>query len=252
MTTFVVGDVQGCLEELQELTKLVGYRKGTDTLVLAGDLVDRGPDSLGVIRYAGEQGFATVLGNHDRKYREHRRRDLLVAAGKLKKNEMKPLFGERLKFYQSLTEDDFAFLERMPPLLQLSEKWVVVHAGCEPGIPIKEQMEKALVYVRYISRETGRMTNLHDGELLFPSKAAFWTEMWTGPQSIIYGHHVHKQVAFDEPAPGVWCIGTDTGCCFGHTLSCVILENDQIINTASVHARTAYAKLREFGATDDA
>lgn len=243
MQTIVVGDVQGCLDELKELTKLVDYKKGRDRMVLAGDLVDRGPDSLGVVRYAQEQGFDCVMGNHDRKYLEHRRRDLEVKAGKIQKNLKRPLEGDRLAFYQALTDEDFAFIERMPLYLRLTPKWVVVHAGCAPGIPIEEQNAETLVYMRYVSRETGRMLPL-DGQLLFPDKAAFWTEIWGGPDSIIYGHHVHKSVVFDQPVPGVYCVGIDTGCCFGNTLSGVIMDDLGIVQTVSVHAKTVYHKPR--------
>ena len=44
----VIGDVHGCLRELDNLLDKVDYQQGHDTLVLAGDLVDKGPDSVGV------------------------------------------------------------------------------------------------------------------------------------------------------------------------------------------------------------
>lgn len=44
----VVGDVHGCVDELKALMRKVDYVQGNDTLILAGDLVDKGPDSIGV------------------------------------------------------------------------------------------------------------------------------------------------------------------------------------------------------------
>ncbi|HEX8909086.1 MAG TPA: metallophosphoesterase, partial [Anaeromyxobacteraceae bacterium] len=59
--TIVVGDVHGCLEELDELLRLVELRPGFDRLVFVGDLLDRGPDSLGVVRRARELRARSVL-----------------------------------------------------------------------------------------------------------------------------------------------------------------------------------------------
>jgi Calcineurin-like phosphoesterase len=60
----VIGDVHGCLEELQELIRQADYRPG-DLLLFLGDLVAKGPDSVGVVRMARELGGITVRGNHE-------------------------------------------------------------------------------------------------------------------------------------------------------------------------------------------
>src|SRR5436190_117031 len=62
--TIVVGDVHGCREELDELVATCGWRRG-ERLILAGDLVAKGPDSPGVVARAREWGALGVLGNHD-------------------------------------------------------------------------------------------------------------------------------------------------------------------------------------------
>ena len=67
MTLYAVGDLQGCLEPLQKLLAAVEFNQSKDTLWLTGDLVNRGPDSIGCLRFVRELGNAaqTVLGNHD-------------------------------------------------------------------------------------------------------------------------------------------------------------------------------------------
>lgn len=62
---FVLGDVHGCVDELNALVTKLNYNATTDQLILAGDITSKGPDSVGVIRRAKELGALCVRGNHD-------------------------------------------------------------------------------------------------------------------------------------------------------------------------------------------
>jgi|SRR6185312_2958047 len=67
MATYAIGDIHGCFETLQGLLHRIAFDPGEDRLWLVGDLVNRGPGSLEVLRWAVEMGdrVVAVLGNHD-------------------------------------------------------------------------------------------------------------------------------------------------------------------------------------------
>lgn len=60
----IIGDIHGCVDELIALHEKLRAENITEIYHL-GDLVDRGPDSVGVVRYCRENGFRGVMGNHE-------------------------------------------------------------------------------------------------------------------------------------------------------------------------------------------
>lgn len=67
MTIYAIGDLQGCAGAFDELLETISFRPSRDHLWLTGDLVNRGPDSLGVLRrvVSLQENVTSVLGNHD-------------------------------------------------------------------------------------------------------------------------------------------------------------------------------------------
>ena len=244
--TIIVGDVHGCMEELSELLRLSDFRRGKDKLAFTGDLVDRGPASREVVRFVRDLGAMVCKGNHEEKhlrYRRHEERRRLDAGYA---NPMKSISEGFLAVHRSLGEDDFEYLERLPLFHRLDANLAVIHGGLEPGKPLEVQKANVLVRCRYVgapgSLQAGRYLPAA-GPRQIPPGSCFWTSAWTGPENVIYGHHVHDlaQVREDRPRDGVCCWGLDTGCCFGGHLTAMIRESEWI-EYVQVKARATYAE----------
>ena len=246
--TLAIGDVHGCLEELRELLEAVRYVAGEDRLVFVGDLVDRGPDPVGVVREVralSERGdVLTVMGNHEEKLvRWFKRVDEERTQGK--RNLMTPPAPERLAQWDAFDEADRAWLADRPITAEPAPGWTVVHGGfesTESGVQRPQKMMRC----RWVDAETGKMISLPEGSLAAPPEGrnrVFWMERWRGPAHVVYGHAVHslETPRIDRPAPSVECWGIDTGCCFGGRLTALCLETRDV---TQVPAKRAYAELK--------
>jgi hypothetical protein len=207
--------------------------------VFVGDLVDRGPDPVGVVRRVRELGAACVMGNHEevhlrwRKHEDRRRRDPEY------RNPMKPLRAEDAAHHAALSDDDIAWMAALPAHVDVAPGWKVVHAGFEPRRPLARQLPAMMMRIRRVHSD-GRMVS----GLAPEAKSVPWATRWRGPSSVVYGHDVHgfDRPRVDAPAPGVECWGIDTGCCFGGKLTALSLPDREI---AQVSARRAYVPFTE-------
>lgn len=123
MSTYVIGDIQGCLTTLERLVDLVSFVPGRDRLVFVGDLVNRGPRSLDTLRFVRSLGTSglTVLGNHDL--------HLLGVAAGLRRQRAKDTLDDILAAADG--PELLRWLARQPLLLDL-DGWIIVHAGLLP------------------------------------------------------------------------------------------------------------------------
>jgi len=123
MTIYAVGDLQGCLEPLLCLLEKVNFNPREDQLWAAGDIVNRGPQSLETLRYVKSLGpaFRMVLGNHDL--------HLLAASRGIKRLNPKDTLQEIL---DASDRNELLDWLQQQPLLISAHGYVMVHAGIPP------------------------------------------------------------------------------------------------------------------------
>ncbi|HEY3515512.1 MAG TPA: symmetrical bis(5'-nucleosyl)-tetraphosphatase, partial [Gammaproteobacteria bacterium] len=136
MRLFAIGDIQGCAAAFDLLLRKIAFRPARDKLWLVGDLVNRGPDSLGVVRRVMSLGRSVtcVLGNHDLHL-------LATVAGR---RELSPAD----TFHDVLEAPDLDSIVdwlRRRPLLHYDShaKRVLVHAGIPPPWTVAEARAEA-------------------------------------------------------------------------------------------------------------
>ena len=120
---YVIGDVQGCFEALKQLLKTIQFDADQDFIWFAGDLVARGENSIGAIRFIKklvDRGVAaTVLGNHDL--------NLLAVARGIKEINPKDNIDDVIHALES--DDLIEWLRKQPLCLFPNEHTVLTHAG---------------------------------------------------------------------------------------------------------------------------
>jgi bis(5'-nucleosyl)-tetraphosphatase (symmetrical) len=134
MATYAIGDVQGCYDQLRRLLDKAAFERGRDTLWFVGDLVNRGPHSLQVLRFVKSLGdrAITVLGNHDL--------HLLAVAEGVKK----PHRGDTLdEILDAPDRDDLLEWLRHRKMMHAEGGYAMVHAGLLPQWSIARALELA-------------------------------------------------------------------------------------------------------------
>jgi hypothetical protein len=220
--TIVIGDVHGCLDELLALLARCN-QSAEDRVVLVGDLVAKGPDSVGVVQWARESGVDAVLGNHDAHVLRARHGEIVA----------KP---KHQKIAEDLARADVAWLDARPLFLRIGDvavgpgtarPYAVVHGGAVPGRALEEQERDHLLNLRSID-DDGRPSNRIEGTP--------WGARWSGPEHLVYGHDAVRGLQQHAVATGL-----DTGCVYGRELTALILPARRLV---SVAARHAYAPMK--------
>lgn len=269
MSTYLIGDVHGCIDELKALLAQVNFNPEQDRLWLTGDLVARGPNSLEVLRYVSSLGESVrmVLGNHDLHL-------LAIYAGisfNKPKDRLNPLL-------EAEDADELINWLRRQPVLQVDEelKLVMAHAGITPQWDLEtaqmcaREVEAVLssdTYPLFLDAMYGDMPNNWSPELSGLARLRFSTNALTrmrycfpngqldmmckdtpenAPRplkpwfdiespirqagySIAFGHWASLE---GKCAPeGVYAL--DTGCCWGGVLTMIRWEDKQYFTQRS-------------------
>lgn len=137
---YVIGDVQGCFEALKQLLKTIQFDADQDFLWFAGDLVARGENSIGALRFIKkmvDSGVAaTVLGNHDL--------NLLAVARGIKEVNPKDNIDDVIHALES--DDLIEWLRKQPLCLFPNEQTVLTHAG----IPLNWTVEQTAALAKEV------------------------------------------------------------------------------------------------------
>lgn len=206
----VIGDVHGCIDELKDLLVAADYRPG-DLLLFLGDLVAKGPDSVGVVRMARELGGISVRGNHEF---EVLRWQQIISGGA----DQPLLRSEHYQIAQGLAEEDVEWLRCSPWYIHSKElEALFVHAGFVSGVRLTRQNPRLMMNMRSILPD-GTATSKHHES--YP-----WARLWSGPQTVYFGHDAERGMQKHACATGL-----DTGCVYGGRLSACLLPEGKVVS----------------------
>ena len=268
MAIYAIGDVQGCHVELVQLLEKIQFDSNHDQLWLVGDLVNRGPDSLAVLRLVKSLGESAVivLGNHDLHL-------LAVAEGVAALHPSDTLD----EILHAPDRDELLFWLRHQKLLHTKNNFLLVHAGLLPSwlanqaATLANEAEKALrgnQYVELLAHMYGNQPNhwrddlvgydrlrviinaftrlricTDDGEMEFKFKGETqdiprgyrpWFDVpkhASADATIIFGHWSALGLLCQEKI-----IALDTGCLWGGALTAIRLEDRAIFQVTCANA----------------
>lgn len=262
MATYAIGDIQGCLQPLKALLARIHFNPAHDRLWIAGDMVNRGPESLETLRFlfSIRHAVTTVLGNHD----------LHLLA--IERGFRKPNRSDTLDDILQAPDKDtlLAWLRKQPLLYRDTELgFTMVHAGIPPqwdidtaidcaaevehiiqsdqlddflsqmygntphewsddlrGMPRFRLITNYLTRMRFCSAQGALELNTKGGLEHMPQGCLPWfmhPSRKTSCEHIIFGHWAALQGQTNQE--GVFAL--DTGCVWGQTLSAMRLEDQQ-------------------------
>ncbi len=216
MSVYAIGDLHGCPDELEVLLGALAPGDG-DTLVFLGDYVDRGPAVRPLVerllRLPAEPFTSVFLrGNHE---------DMLLAylgvAGRHGDVYLENGGGMTLASYgipsgtsgaatlELIPSEHIAFF-RSCRLQYLAAPFLFVHAGIRPGVPLVDQDEEDLLWIR----------------------EEFFSRPHALPYTVVFGHTPTREARIELP----YRIGLDTGLVYGNKLSCLDVDGQRLVQVA--------------------
>ena len=197
-----IGDIHGCYNTLVKLILDVDYNKATDTLVLLGDYIDRGPHSYETVRFlrklqkeAGKDKVICLRGNHEQ---------MLIDAG----GDMSPIWYMNggvdtiISYQQNGAEpqEDIAWYMSLP-LYYESKNQIFAHAGLTEPL-LKDNCDRDLLWGREWIEVDGRIRE----------------------KGVVFGHTPCREFVPYQTKSGDLCI--DCGCVYGGMLCAAVFVGD--------------------------
>jgi hypothetical protein len=225
----VIGDPHGCYQECLDMFDLLQVT-ADDTVIFAGDMVDRGPDNDKCMDLA--MNHECVLANHEDKH-------LRYCAQEERGEILKNLPPTHAHTRSQLRPEHYEHMKQLPHFIRLPQyNHAVVHGGCWPGIPLEEQNVDLMIRLQYINPEKSKKSfwavhrPVHSSEneqtVMYDESFKFWTHWWKGPERIVFGHSVLNRPLITENA-----VGIDGGCVFGLALWAYVLPEMKIYEVKS-------------------
>jgi bis(5'-nucleosyl)-tetraphosphatase (symmetrical) len=183
---YIVGDLQGCCDALERLLAEIGFSPSRDHLAMVGDLVNRGPDSLGTLKRLRGMGDAAtcLLGNHDL--------HLLAVAHGVRKPRKDDTLDDILGSKKRGEWLDWLRQRRMAHRL---DGWLLVHAGVVPQWDADKTLALA-AEIEALLRGAGLPDMLNT---MYGNEPAQWSDALQGPERWRFIINVLTRIRFCTP-----------------------------------------------------
>ncbi|KAE8352791.1 Metallo-dependent phosphatase-like protein [Aspergillus coremiiformis] len=235
-----IGDVHGCKDELDRLLEEVSFNPDTDHLIFTGDMINKGPDSLGVVDLARKYSASCVRGNHEDKVLSLRHN--MIAANTMDDeflddaNLHRGQYTRERKLARQLSDEQAEWLDTCPVILSVGQikgmgQVVVVHAGLVPGLDLDKQDPYSVMNMLTIDLDTHVPSRSREGmkwTKLFNKHQSLLSDSLRGtfenPESmlttVIYGHDSKSSLSLKTYSKGI-----DTGCVKGGKLTALVVRD---------------------------
>ncbi|KAL2850135.1 Metallo-dependent phosphatase-like protein [Aspergillus pseudoustus] len=256
----IIGDVHGMRHSLETLLAKLAFNKDAgDHLILTGDLVNKGPDSPGVLDLAMRLGASAVRGNHDNAVLNAHAE--IASAGGWSEFQIPEKYTDspvnKYTTTMALSSDHMKWLASLPLAIRMkippegvvvgsgserafggSETLIVVHAGLVPGVELEEQDPHAVMHLRSLvpvpgngdSSDNNSSSNSERKDQFSPAEEhgdESWVATWDRYQetvaasktSVVFGHDAKRKLQL-----GKYATGLDSGCLYSGRLSALVIE----------------------------